>query len=139
MRNIVRIVLLCALALGLAACSTTKYVPEGSYLLDDVHIRTDNKDVRPSQLSMYVRQHPNSKWFSLIKTQLYVYNWSGRDSTKWINRVLRRMGDAPVIYSHEETERTTEEITKAVRNMGYMGRADGEALPGEHVEAGRAG
>ena len=121
MRNVVRIVLLCALALGLAACSTTKYVPEGSYLLDDVRIRTDNKDVRPSQLSMYVRQHPNSKWFSLIKTQLYVYNWSGRDSTKWINRVLRRMGDAPVIYSHEETERTTEEITKAVRNMGYMG------------------
>ena len=121
MRNIVRIVLLCALALGLAACSTTKYVPEGSYLLDDVHIRTDNKDVRPSQLSMYVRQHPNSKWFSLIKTQLYVYNWSGRDSTKWINRVLRRLGDAPVIYSPEETERTTEEITKAVRNMGYMG------------------
>ena len=52
MRNIVRIVLLCALALGLAACSTTKYVPEGSYLLDDVHIRTDNKDVRPSQLQV---------------------------------------------------------------------------------------
>ena len=56
-----------------------------------------------------------------MKTQLYVYNWSGRDSTKWINRLLRRMGDAPVIYSYEETERTTEEITKAVRNMGYMG------------------
>lgn len=121
MRKVLCVFQLVALALCLVACSTTKYVPEGSYLLDEVRIRTDNDEVRPSQLSVYLRQHPNSKWFSLIKTQLYVYNWSGRDSTKWINRVLRRMGDAPVIYSHDETERTSEEIAKAVRNMGYMG------------------
>ena len=69
---------------------------------------------------MYIRQNPNAKWFSLIKTQLYVYNWSGRDSTRWINRTLRKLGDAPVIYSEEETNRTREEITKAVQNMGYM-------------------
>ena len=25
---------------------------------------------------MYIRQNPNAKWFSLIKTQLYVYNLS---------------------------------------------------------------
>lgn len=105
----------------LASCSSTKYVPDGSYLLDEVHIHTDNKEVKPSNLSLYVRQNPNSKWFSLLKTQLYVYNWSGRDSTRWINRTLRRMGDAPVIYSEEETERTGEEIAKAVQNMGYMG------------------
>ncbi len=105
----------------LASCSSTKYVPDGSYLLDEVHIRTDNKEVKPSDLSLYLRQNPNSKWFSLIKTQLYIYNLSGRDSTKSINRILRKIGDAPVIYSAEETNRTGEEIAKAVRNMGYMG------------------
>ena len=83
----------------LASCSSTRYVPDGSYLLDDVRIRTDNKEVKPSSLSMYVRQNPNSKWFSLFKTQLYVYNWSGPDSTRWINRVLRKMGDALVATS----------------------------------------
>lgn len=121
MRNVICTISLVVLVLCLGACSTTKYVPEGSYLLDDVRIRTDNENVRSSQLSIYLRQHPNSKWFSLIKTQLYVYNWSGRDSTKWLNRVLRRMGDAPVIYNYDDTERTAAEITKAVRNMGYMG------------------
>ena len=105
----------------LASCSATKYVPEGSYLLDEVRIQTDNREIKPSSLSMYVRQNPNSKWFSLIKTQLYVYNWSGRDSASWINRTLRRMGDAPVIYKEEETERSSEEMTKAMQNMGYMG------------------
>lgn len=105
----------------LASCSATKYVPDGSYLLDEVHIQTDNKEVKPSSLSLYLRQYPNSKWFSLVKMQLYVYNLSGRDSTRWINRTLRRMGDAPVIYSSEETVRSRDEIEKAVRNMGYMG------------------
>lgn len=105
----------------LASCSATKHVPDGSYLLDEVHIQTDNKDVKPSDLGIYLRQNPNSKWFNLIKTQLYIYNWSGRDSTRWINRTLRKLGDAPVIYNEEETKRTSEEITKAVRNMGYMG------------------
>ena len=60
------------------------------------------KNIRPSSLRMYVRQNPNAKWFSLIKTQLYVYNLSGRDSTKWGNKFLRRIGDAPVIYSEDE-------------------------------------
>lgn len=113
---------LCAVALAvLASCSATKYVPEGAYLLDEVRIRIDNKEVKPSELSLYVRQKPNAKWFSLMKMQLYVYNLSGRDSTRWINRTLRRMGDAPVIYDAEETERSREEIAKAVQNMGYMG------------------
>ena len=116
-----RYALFATAVLLLASCSATKYVPEGSYLLDEVRIQTDNREIKPSSLSMYVRQNPNSKWFSLIKTQLYVYNWSGRDSASWINRTLRRMGDAPVIYKEEETERSSEEMTKAMQNMGYMG------------------
>ncbi len=116
-----RYALLATTVLLLASCSTTKYVPEGSYLLDEVRIQTDNKEIKPSSLSMYVRQNPNAKWFSLIKTQLYVYNWSGRDSTRWINRTLRKLGDAPVIFSLEDTKRSSEEMTKAVQNMGYMG------------------
>lgn len=116
-----RYALLATVVLLLASCSATKYVPEGSYLLDEVRIQTDNKEIKPSNLTIYVRQNPNSKWFSLMKTQLYVYNWSGKDSTRWINRTLRRLGDAPVIYSTEETNRSSEEMTKAIQNMGYMG------------------
>ncbi len=104
----------------LASCSATKYVPEGAYLLEEVKIQTDRKEIKPSELALYLRQNPNSKWFSLFKTQLYIYNASGRDSTRWVNRTLRRMGDAPVIYLEEEALKTQEELTKAVHNMGYM-------------------
>lgn len=109
------------LALSLASCSATKFVPDGSYLLDKVKIHTDNKEIKPSDMRLYVRQNPNSKWFSTIKTQLYVYNWSGRDSTKWFNRFLRKIGDAPVIYNESDAIRSQEEIAKAVQNLGYMG------------------
>ena len=109
------------LALSLASCSATKFVPDGSYLLDEVKIHTDNKEIKPSDMRLYVRQNLNSKWFSTIKTQLYVYNWSGRDSTKWFNRFLRKIGDAPVIYNESDAIRSQEEIAKAVQNLGYMG------------------
>lgn len=120
MKKYFHLLIVSAVVSALASCSATKYVPDGSYLLDEIKIRTDNKAVRPSALRMYVRQNPNAKWFSLIKTQLYVYNLSGRDSTRWGNKFLRRIGDAPVIYNEEEAKRSEEEIRKAVQNMGYM-------------------
>lgn len=105
----------------LASCSATKYVPEGSYLLDGISVESDNKGINTSDLSLYLRQSPNSKLFGLFHTQLYIYNLSGRDTTKWVNRMFRRIGDEPVIYSEEEDERTRDQLTRAVRNMGYMG------------------
>lgn len=101
-------------------CSSTKYVPEGEYLLDEVKVRSTDKNVKVGDLANYLRQQPNAKWFSLFKVPLYVYGWSGRDTTKWINRVLRRVGDAPVIYDEEESLIGEREMLKALRNRGYM-------------------
>ena len=47
--------LLTAAILTLASCSTTKYVSDGSYLLDEVRIHTDNKNVKPSNLYGKIR------------------------------------------------------------------------------------
>lgn len=109
------------LLLGLSACSVSKFIPEGHYLLDAVKIESDNKEVKPSEMRAYVRQTSNAKWFSLVKIPMYIYSAAGRDSTKWINRLLYRMGDAPRIYDPELTEETREQMEQAVRNMGYMG------------------
>ena len=99
----------------------SKFIPEGQYLLDDVKIETDNKEIKSSQLSSYVRQTPNAKWFSLVKLPMYIYCASGTDSTKWFNRLWRKLGDAPVVYSRNLADETRGEIEKAVQNRGYMG------------------
>lgn len=102
------------------ACSPTKFIPEGEYLLDEVVITSDNKDVKGHSMKSYLRQQPNSKWFSLVKIPLYTYCLSGKDTTKRFNRFLQRVGEAPVIYNENEAERSREEIKKAVRNLGYI-------------------
>ncbi|BEG98589.1 BamA/TamA family outer membrane protein [Bacteroides sedimenti] len=107
--------------LVLASCSLTKYVPDGSYLLDEVNVISNQKEVKTGSLKSYVRQNPNSKWFSLIKIPLYTYNLSGRDTSKWINRMWRRLGDAPVIYDESLNLRSQQELKKALNNIGYMG------------------
>ncbi len=105
----------------IAGCSVNKFIPQGEYLLDEIKIESDNKEVKPSSLVPYIRQTANAKWFSLVKIPMYIYSTSGKDSTKWINRLWRRLGDAPVIYDAELAKETKYEIGKAVQNMGYMG------------------
>jgi hypothetical protein len=53
----------------------------------------------------------------LIKTQLYVYNLSGRVIRPNGETNFKKDRDAPVIYSEDEAKRSEEEITKAVHNM----------------------
>ena len=68
----------------------------------------------------YVGQHPNNKWFSLFKVPLGIYSLSGRDSTKRINRFIRRLGEPPVIYDSVLSQKTRLNIQNAVQNMGYL-------------------
>ena len=108
----------------LASCSTTKYVPEGQHLLSTVDLKNegkaDERDVNTGQLRNYVRQTPNARLFSLFKTPLATYSLSGRDTTRWINRTLRSMGEAPVIYDSVLARRSCADLQQALRNEGYM-------------------
>ena len=108
------------ISLLLGGCSVGKFIPEGQYLLDEVHISSDNSEIKSSEMYSYVRQKPNSKWFSLVKLPMYIYCASGKDSTKWINRLLRRIGDAPRIYDPSVAEETRLQILGAVQNKGYL-------------------
>lgn len=102
------------------SCSSTKYVPEGKYLLDKVEIKSDNKNFKPVDLKDYLRQQPNFKMFGLMKTQLYIYDWSGRDSTRWLSRQLRRIGEAPVIMDTALVTQSENELEQFLLNKGYM-------------------
>lgn len=104
----------------LGACSPSKYIPEKSYLLEGVEVHSDIKDFNVSSLEPYIRQKANSKWFSLFKIPLGTYALSGRDSTKWVNRTLKKMGEAPVIFDSTQARLSVEDLRNALRNMGYM-------------------
>ncbi|MDR1783690.1 MAG: hypothetical protein LBR13_05455, partial [Dysgonamonadaceae bacterium] len=50
----------------LSACSTTKYIPDGQYLLDDVSLKTDSNIISKTSLAEYIQQKPNSPKFGLM-------------------------------------------------------------------------
>lgn len=102
------------------SCSVSKFIPEGEYLLEDVEVISDNKDVKPSEFRGYVHQNPNSSWFSIAKVPLRIYALSGTDTTKWINRFIQKIGDEPVIYDSASAERSKENMKRAMQNLGYM-------------------
>lgn len=106
----------------LASCAETKYVPEGCYLLDDVKVKVDGNydDLNVSTVKGYVRQQSNVRWFSLVKLPLKTYSLSGRDTTKWINRALRKMGEPPVLYDSTTAILTCNDLQQMLRNNGYL-------------------
>ena len=107
------------------ACSSTKHVPEGEMLLDKVKITVVNDssaDEHLTELDLinYLRQQPNHKVLGFAKLQLALYNLSGKDSTKWYNRWLRRMGQAPVVFDSVLTQASERQLGTALVNRGYM-------------------
>lgn len=106
----------------MSACSVTKYVPDGGYLVDNVDVKTDakRKDINTGNLKSYVRQKGNSRWFSAVKIPLATYSLSGRDSTKWINRTLKAMGEPPVLYDSLRTVQSCNDLRAELRNEGYL-------------------
>jgi len=120
MNRKIRLYIILTITTLLASCSSSKFIPEGDYLLEEVNIVSDTKEVQPSSFTSYIRQNPNSKWFNLVKVPMHIYCLSGKDSTNSFNRMLRKLGDAPVIYDSSIAEKSQKEIEKAVKNMGYM-------------------
>lgn len=113
--------LLCAAAaLMVASCSVNRFIPEGSYLLERVSVSADSVAQGAQTLQGFVRQRPNTRWFSAVPVPLSVYCLSGTDSTRRFNRFLRRLGEAPVIYDSIQSRRTCVNMEQAVRSMGYL-------------------
>lgn len=103
------------------ACSSARHVPAGQYLLDDVSLQVDDSaGLDRSELINYVRQMPNHKVLGFAKLQLGIYNMSGKDSSRWYNRWLRRLGQAPVVYDPTLMERSQRQLRQALINKGFM-------------------
>ncbi|MCQ2208849.1 MAG: BamA/TamA family outer membrane protein [Paludibacteraceae bacterium] len=104
----------------ISSCSTTKYVPEGSYLLNRTNIKVDGNVANENDLTQYLRQRPNFKVFGLFRIHLGIYNLSGKDTTKKINRKLKESGEPPVIYDPFLTFQSEKELQKYMKTKGYM-------------------
>ena len=120
----------------LASCSSTKHVPQGKLLLDKVDINvTDPQDpIEPAHLTNYLRQNANHRVLGGLKLQLAFYNMSGKDTTKWINRWIQRVGTPPVIYDSTLTQASVEQLHTALNNKGFMNNTVSSTVTADSVK-----
>ena len=104
------------LVVVVSACSSTKFVPEGNYLLNKVDINVDNKAVSKDELKKQVRQNENLKILGFFKFHLGLYNLSSKDKD---NDWFKRIGEAPVIYQDYQTDRSLQHLKVYLQNKGY--------------------
>ncbi len=108
------------LILLISSCSTTKFVPDGEYLLASATVKSDKKVIPSYEMETYIKQKPNFKTFTLFKLPLFIYNLSGEDTTKWINRTLRNAGDAPILYDSTMLQQSVTTLQRMMKNKGYQ-------------------
>ncbi|MBQ2562858.1 MAG: BamA/TamA family outer membrane protein [Muribaculaceae bacterium] len=116
--------LVLVIALVVVACASTKHVPDGQYLLDKTRINISDKQnsegLNTQELVNYLRQTENHKVLGGFKMQLAIYNISGKDSSNWFNKWIRRVGSPPVIYDSTLTMASENQLQRALINKGYL-------------------
>ena len=90
--------------------------------MDKVQVKSDApvRGLTTAEMRDYIRQTGNSRWFSAIKIPLYTYSLSGRDTSRWVNRMLRNIGEAPVLYDSAQTLLSIKSLQAQIQNMGYL-------------------
>ena len=105
------ILLVIAAAVAAAACSTTKSLSDGEYLLRSNKIKVNDKAFNAAELDSYLIQKPNT-WIFGTSPELAIYNWG---------KLGKRIGEPPVVYDHSKVDETIENIANHLRFLGYYG------------------
>ena len=119
-RYIVVITFVIAVAEAFSSCDGTKHISDGDLLLVSNKITSSDEKYNPNTLYGYILQKPNTKWFSSLKVPLGIYSLSGRDTTRSINRLLRKWGEAPVVIDTGKVSATCENLRQVMFNQGYL-------------------
>ncbi|MBC8004407.1 MAG: BamA/TamA family outer membrane protein, partial [Verrucomicrobia bacterium] len=102
--------------LSLVACNSTKFVPEGKYLLNKVSIKVDDKRIKKQELKTHIRQKENLRILGSVKFHLWLYNLS---SERKEDGLFKEIGEAPVIYEEGQFRRSKDQLQMYLKNKGY--------------------
>ncbi len=115
--------MIAAIAIVFASCSTTKYVPEGQYLLKKNEIELHKEDkagkLSKSDIKSYIRQQPNRSFLG-IKAGLLLYDLSNPDKNNKWNNWFRSKGEPPVILDTLEVDKSVDQIKSFVDSRGFF-------------------
>lgn len=104
----------------LFSCNGTKFLDDNELLLVQNRVVSMDPTVSVGNLKDYIQQKPNTKWFSTLNVPLGIYSMSGKDTTKAVNRLLRKAGEAPVALDYSKVEVSCINLRTMMNNRGYL-------------------
>ncbi|MDR0560349.1 MAG: BamA/TamA family outer membrane protein [Prevotellaceae bacterium] len=120
------IIIYVSVFIAVFSCSITRKVPDGSYLLKKNTVvikgkKTSNersiRDLSADEILSYIRQRPNSS--NMFRISLALYSMSGKDSLRWLNRLLLKWGEPPVIFDRQYIAPSIANIKSYLQNRGF--------------------
>ncbi len=106
----------------ICSCSTTRVLEDGQYRLASNRIQVNNSvTFNTKNIESYIKQKPNSYIIFGWNPFLNIYNWSGKNPDKAINKFIRKIGTAPVVYQPSQVEASKENIGRHLEYLGYYG------------------
>ena len=111
--------LIAGMAAIVAACSTTRVIPEGESRLKENHIKvTNSKSYPAADLEPYLKQKPNTYFIFGWNPFLSVYNWKNGSNSGW-DRFVQKIGQEPVIYDPSLVASSKQNIRNHLEYQGY--------------------
>jgi outer membrane protein assembly factor BamA len=109
----------------LAACSTTRTVPDGDRLYTGTSVKWDGKKpkdqgILQENLEKNVRPKPNRRFLGM-PVRLWLYNLGNKPKGKGLNHLLRnKWGEPPVLLSSAKRDYTSNVLREYLVDNGYF-------------------
>ena len=111
-----------------ASCSTQKFLQPGQSVLNSNMIEvelTPELSASANEISGVLKdsknfysQIPNSRFLGLFRFSMRMYCLSSPADSNWVNRYLRKQGEAPVVYDEGLALRTAEQLRGMMESKG---------------------
>ena len=118
-----RFILILLLSILCSACSVTRKLSQGEYLLQRVNIEADHSAPKSERINAptfeeYVRQTPNKRF---LGTNFYVwaYNLANPAKENWWNNLKRKIGEEPVLLDLSLTHKSAQNLKTYMDSRGY--------------------
>ena len=124
------LLLSCLLIVG---CSSKRVLEKNELLLSTVKIESSDKHISPSSVQTAILQKPNNKWFGIAKVPLGMYALAGKKDSSAVCKLLRKTGEAPVIYDNFSTQQTINSLRNYLVSKGFrQGYATYDTVRNKH-------
>ena len=126
MRRLLRYVVMLFVVIFVTACSVTRSIPEGSYLLSRVDIEADDETPRAERITeerddllKRVRQTPNKRFLGM-NFYVWIYQKANPEKDNWWNNFKRKIGEEPVLLNNDLTQRSIDNLEVYMQTKGYF-------------------